>query len=85
LTLIDNNTTLVVYSGDKLFKINHMFELSKQVLQKVSFDRLLFKKELSKSINWLKKEEITLLKVWCMATFGHLYRDLITETFETAL
>ncbi len=60
-----------------------MFEFSKQILQKVSFDRSLFGKELTKSIKWLKKEEALLLKAWCLATFGHVYRDVIMETFET--
>lgn len=59
-----------------------MYEFSKEVLQKVSFDKKLFKKELKKSKKWLKKEERILLKAWCLATFGHVYRDVIIETFE---
>ena len=62
-----------------------MFELSKQVLQKVSFDRTLFRKELGKAINWLKSDERLLLKAWCLASFGHLYKDMILETFEATL
>ncbi|MFT5919338.1 MAG: hypothetical protein ACI9FU_001146, partial [Granulosicoccus sp.] len=46
-----------------------MLELSKKILQKVSFDRKLFKKELRKSLNWLKPNEHILLKTWCLATF----------------
>lgn len=59
-----------------------MFEMCKQVLQKVSFDQLLFRKELSKAIKWLKKDEALILKAWCLATFGHVYKDVIMETFE---
>lgn len=58
-----------------------MFELSKEVLQKVSFDKHLFKKELKKAIKWLKKEEVHLFKVWCMSTFGAIYKDEILTAF----
>lgn len=59
-----------------------MLELSKHILQKVSFDRTLFKKELLKATKWLKKEELMLFKVWCIATFGNIYGDIITEVFR---
>lgn len=58
-----------------------MLEFSKQVLQKVSFDRHLFNKELKKSIAWIRKEERMIFKTWCIATFGHLYSDVIAEAF----
>jgi len=60
-----------------------MLELSKQILQKVSFDRLLFKKELKKSLNWVKPHERMDLKAWCLITFGVIYKDLILEVFES--
>ncbi len=59
-----------------------MFELSKNILEKVSFDKSLFRKELIKAIKWVKKDEVFLLRAWCLATFGHVYGDIITETFE---
>lgn len=59
-----------------------MLELSKQILEKVSFDRMLFKKELQKAIKWLKKDELLLFKVWCLATFGNTYGDVIREVFR---
>ncbi len=58
-----------------------MFELSKEILQKVSFDRLLFKKELLKATRWLKNEEVLLLKAWCLASFIQ-YHDVILEVFD---
>jgi hypothetical protein len=58
-----------------------MYEFSKQVLQKVSFDRSLFSKELRKAIKWIKQEEAILLKTWCLATFGH-YREDIIDAFD---
>lgn len=60
-----------------------MFELSKKVLTRVSFDRSLFKKELIKSRKWLKPKESLMLKAWCLATFGHMHREIILEVFES--
>jgi hypothetical protein len=61
-----------------------MLELCKKVLLKVSFDRLLFRKELSKAIRWVSKEELILLKNWCMEQFGPRYRELILLSFKPA-
>lgn len=60
-----------------------MFELSKNILEKVSFDKSLFRKELTKAVKWLKPDEKTLLKVWCLATFGHIYKSEIMEVFKS--
>ena len=60
-----------------------MYELSKQILQKVSFDKLLFKKELSKAIKWLKPKERMLLYAWCLTTFGHIYKETILDVFKS--
>lgn len=60
-----------------------MYEMSKKVLTRVSFDRVLFKKELNKAKKWLKPKESLMLKAWCLTTFGHVYRDVIIEVFET--
>ncbi len=59
-----------------------MYEMSKKILERVSFDRALFTKELHKALNWLKPDEKLLLKVWCLSTFGHIYKDLILEVFR---
>ena len=59
-----------------------MFELTKLTLEKVSFDKSLFKKELLKGIKWLKKDEALMLKVWCLATFGNQYAPIIKEVFR---
>ncbi len=60
-----------------------MLEMTKLILQKVSFDKSLFQKELIKSVKWLKPDEKLLLKVWCLSTFGHMYKDSIVEVFRT--
>ena len=56
-----------------------MLELSKSVLKKVSFDRRLFRKELVKAKRWLRREELVMLKSWCLITFAGVYDDLILE------
>ncbi|MBP6643499.1 MAG: hypothetical protein KBA60_13470 [Flavobacteriales bacterium] len=62
-----------------------MMEFSKQVLQKVSFDQRLFKKELIKARRWVGQHDDLVLKAWCLATFGHMYRDVIMEVFQTTM
>ena len=59
-----------------------MFEYTKKVLLKVSFDRSLFRKELVKAATWLKQDEKHLLKLWCIATFGRHYYNIIAEVFN---
>jgi hypothetical protein len=59
-----------------------MFEYSKEILTKVSFDRNLFRKELLKAIKWLKADERKLLMIWCLTTFGHKYQDIIAQAFR---
>ncbi len=58
-----------------------MFEYTKQILTKVSFDKSLFRKELIKALRLLKKEERLLLKVWCVASFA-TYSDVIMDVFR---
>lgn len=62
-----------------------MLELSKQILQKVSFDRILFKKELQKALQWINPSERLDLRAWCLVTFGAAYKDIIQEVFESHL
>lgn len=62
-----------------------MLELSKHILEKVSFDKSLFRKELIKAAKWLRPDEMLLLKVWCLSTFGAAYREVITEVFKSVV
>ncbi|MBN2174364.1 MAG: hypothetical protein JW731_09540 [Bacteroidales bacterium] len=59
-----------------------MLRYTETVLQKVSFNKDLFKKELSKSLKWLKKEEVIILQTWCILNFGAIYMDVIKEVFN---
>ncbi len=62
-----------------------MFEYTKEVLTKVSFDKILFKKELTKALKWLKGDEKKMLMMWCITTFGHRYSDVISEVFKKVI
>jgi hypothetical protein len=59
-----------------------MFEFSKKILEKVSFDRALFYKELVKNLKWVRPDEKVLLYAWCLANYGHLYKDVIMDAFR---
>jgi len=58
-----------------------MLEFTKKILSKVSFDKYLFKKELSKSVRWLSKKEVITLKIWALTTFSQ-YKNTILEVFD---
>ena len=49
-----------------------MLKYTKTVLQKVSFNKDLFNKELRKSLKWLKRDEVVILKTWCIINFGYI-------------
>ena len=50
-----------------------------QVLSKVTFDLVLFEKELRKSIRLLVEEEVPQLKRWCLDTFTTRPLRLVVE------
>lgn len=47
-----------------------MFEYSKMILEKVSFEPRIFKKELRKALRQSTKEEFKQLMSWCREKFG---------------
>jgi hypothetical protein len=59
-----------------------MLEYTKMILQKVSFDRLLFVKELQKGLNWLTPDEIKVLYNWLVSNFTEPYNDDIQVIFN---
>lgn len=59
-----------------------MLEYVKTILQKVSFDTSLFRKELQKSIEWLTKSEQVELKTWLIGSFQGDHRKIIKEVFD---
>lgn len=58
-----------------------MLEYSKIILSKVSFDRRLFEKELSKAIQQIGSQ-MNELKKWCYERFGHLYPNILNTYFK---
>ena len=59
-----------------------MLKYTEIVLQKVSFNRELFRNELKKSVKWLRKEDVNKLKAFCIVNFGAIYMDIINEVFK---
>ncbi|WMJ72957.1 hypothetical protein RCC89_07260 [Cytophagaceae bacterium ABcell3] len=56
-----------------------MLEYCKKILEKVSFDKALFEKELKKSKKWLSKNEIKALKQWVSENFGMKFPDITSR------
>lgn len=59
-----------------------MLEFCKNILEKVSFDHLLFKKELTKSIQWVNAADAKHLRDWCIETYGYKYYAVILQAFD---
>ncbi len=62
-----------------------MFEMYKYVLDKVSFDQPLFRKELKKAMKDIKNEEKLLFKIWCLSTFEKKHQSVLSEVFDYEL
>lgn len=59
-----------------------MLEYAKNILPKVSFSRVLFKKELHKCIAWLEEEQVIDLYHWCNKNFKEQYPKILSEAFS---
>ncbi len=60
----------------------NILDYVKLILEKVSFDKILFEKELKKGLVQLSKIEVLKLKKWCYATFGEMYRAILNKVFR---
>lgn len=59
-----------------------MLELTKKILVKVSFDSVLFQKELRKALKWITDaEEIKRFQEWCIVEFGNKYPIILRKEF----
>ena len=58
-----------------------MLEYIKIILQKVSFDRRLFEKELRKAIRMLMPVEVKRLRVWCYEHYSTAYLPVLNTCF----
>lgn len=59
----------------------NMLEYIKTILEKVSFDRKLFEKELRKSLKMLVGEEVAQLRAWCYEKYSGIYRNILNQVF----
>lgn len=58
---------------------NTMLEYSKTILEKVSFDRSLFEKELRKALKMLVDCDRQELQQWVLQKFGYQYQVFFTD------
>ena len=61
-----------------------MLNYFKSILTRVSFDALLFEKELRKAIKTLIVEEVHELKAWCYTTFKGEHEAILNRCFVLA-
>lgn len=59
-----------------------MLQYTKFILHKMSFDQILFEKELRKAISLMTDEEHLDLKAWCISQFGDKFQDTISLVFN---
>ncbi|MGV8135562.1 MAG: hypothetical protein AB2L20_10135 [Mangrovibacterium sp.] len=61
-----------------------MLEYAKVILPKICFSKDLFRKELTKCVNWVEEPgEMDELIKWCTAKFGKLYPEILNDVFST--
>lgn len=63
-----------------------MSDLTKKILRGVSFDAILFQKELNKGLKWITDtEEVRRFQEWCITEFGTKYPVIIKKAFAARL
>jgi hypothetical protein len=58
-----------------------MLEYQKMILEKVAFNKVLFEKELRKSIAILSNNEVQELRSWTMTKYLKTHSDILRRTF----
>ena len=59
-----------------------MLDYAKIILPMVSFSKQLFRKELTKCLQWLEPTEVQELHDWCYENFKDKYSDALEEVFS---
>lgn len=59
-----------------------MLEHQMAVLMAVSNEKILFRKELIKSLTWLDQGELAQLRSWVQANFNTQYPDIIEDVLN---
>ncbi|KPQ15144.1 MAG: hypothetical protein HLUCCX10_09635 [Algoriphagus marincola HL-49] len=62
-----------------------MIEYVKTILQKVSFSRYLFEKELRKGLRLILPAELMEFRDWCYRMFGKTHEPILNRYFQPAL
>jgi hypothetical protein len=70
------------FKKNTMTTINNMLELQMLVLQNIHENEELFKKELFKSIKWLKPQELLVLRDWLMKKYFKKHSKTISEIFR---
>lgn len=60
-----------------------MLDYVKMILLKVSFNKVLFEKELRKSLKMLVPNEVPDFRNWCYQQFARLYRKVLKRVFSS--
>ncbi len=59
-----------------------MLDYVKMILLKVSFNKVLFEKELRKALKVLAPAEVPDFRNWCYKQFARLYRKILKRVFS---
>lgn len=59
-----------------------MLDYVKMILLKVSFNKMLFEKELRKALKVLMPTEVPDFRSWCYQQFSRLYRKVLKRVFN---
>lgn len=59
-----------------------MTDYVKTILQKVSFSKLLFERELRKGLRLISPEDIQDFKDWCYTMFGKVHSVILNRHFQ---
>jgi hypothetical protein len=63
-------------------RIHAELSYAKLILAKVSFDPVLFRKELRKALTVLLPSDAEMLRSWCYIKFGQQYRSILDDCFS---
>lgn len=58
-----------------------MLDYVKMILQKVSFSKKLFEKELRKALHYIQPADLLDFKTWCYEQFARLYWTVMNRIF----
>jgi hypothetical protein len=59
-----------------------MLDHQKIILEQLSHDKEMFRKEIIKSFKWLRSYEIIMLRKWLKENYSDTHADVIHEVFE---